>query len=587
MPFSGRYIDEESFHRLLQRAVIFPLILAIGMAGIFLWQVRSLLQVNRWVDEGDQIISKAEHLQLSITEMETRARGYILFGSQDFFDQFQEEARSLPGEVSALKGMLAGSPVQQAQLDQVEKGLQQWAATAKDALHQRQKAGSLAGFKPSGKGWPMMARVKSALGQVIRAEIRARNQRFAYARRTSRLVMWLGILLALLLGFVLSIFSRRALMRLSLSYQGAFTGLVKKSEELAESESRFRSMADASPVMIWTVDSELRCDWMSQEWERYTSRPFSSQAVTWQDIIHPEDREAFLFSFRQAAEEGRGLEAELRLRRRDEAYLRHLIRAVPLLNKGRNPNRWLLTATNIEEQKQSQEKVERALSQRDEFISVASHELKTPLTSLKLQLQMAKRFTARNQAPAIDRGLGISLDQVARITKLVDKLLDISRIQSGRLELDLEPVNLPELVREQIERFQGEIKRTGSEVRLDLPENAIVQADRFRIEQVFVNLFTNALKYGLGNPIEIKVQASADSVVLAVKDEGQGIAENHQQKIFERFQRAGAPKNVDGIGLGLYIAREVVSAHHGDISVHSLPGQAGSTFEVSLPISGA
>src|SRR6218665_1464977 len=107
MPHTGRYIDEESFRRLLQRAVVFPLVLAIGLAAIFLWQIRGLLQINRWVDDGDRLISKAEHLQLSVTEMETKVRGYILFGTKDYQEFFQKSQVELPAEMREMREMLA------------------------------------------------------------------------------------------------------------------------------------------------------------------------------------------------------------------------------------------------------------------------------------------------------------------------------------------------------------------------------------------------------------------------------------------------------------------------------------------------
>lgn len=584
MPQLGRYIDEESFRRLMQRALIFPLILAIGLAGIFLWQVRGLLQINKWVDEGDRIISKAEHLGLSVTEMETGVRGYILFGTKDYQDFFQKSEVDIPAEINDLKTLLADNPAQLALLAEVEEHLNRWTASARETLALREKAGSLNNFRPTGKGRPVMAVIKSKLRTFINAEIEVRNERFNYARRTTRYVMFFGIFLAFLLGLVLAIFSRRALMRLSLSYQGAFAGLEKKSQELLESENRFRAMADAAPVFIWTTNETASCDWLSQGWLNYTGTTLEhSLGRGWVESIHPEDRERVVERFEEANARRGILESDFRLRRSDGEYRWFDARGNPRIARDGTFLGYIGSCTDVTDRRLSQQALEKALGTRDEFISVASHELRTPLTSLKLQLQMAKREIDREKLSAtIDRNLNISLGQVQRLTNLVDKLLDISRIQTGRLEVEMEKVNLSKLIQELLDHFQGEFRKVGSPVSSSIEPDLEAVCDRFRIEQVFVNLITNAIKYGQGKPIGVSLRRQNGSVVFSVNDQGQGISREEQEKIFERFQRAGSSKNVDGIGLGLYIAREVVRAHQGRIYVES-DGASGSAFHVEIP----
>lgn len=224
-----------------------------------------------------------------------------------------------------------------------------------------------------------------------------------------------------------------------------------------------------------------------------------------------------------------------------------------------------------------------SLSIRDNFLSIASHELKTPLTSLMLQIQLASRFTKETASPALSRALDISLSQVKRITSLIEDLLDVTRIANGRLELRLAPVDLSALTKQVAEQHRDLMKSAGIDMALDLEEEAIVEGDRERLEQVIVNLLTNASKYGKGRPVKVNVrQTPKGETWLAVIDQGIGISAENLEKIFERFERVEIEPGVSGLGLGLYISKSIVQSHRGLISVESEPGK-GTKFTVKLP----
>lgn len=232
--------------------------------------------------------------------------------------------------------------------------------------------------------------------------------------------------------------------------------------------------------------------------------------------------------------------------------------------------------------------LERALNLRDEFLSVASHELKTPMTSLKLQLQMARR---RLRHPAgytperIEHALDISVRQVDRLTALVESLLDVSRIQAGKLMLNCENVDLTALCLDVVERFSDDLAEANCPIDIRSEPPVEIHCDRFRIEQVLVNLLTNAMKYGAGKPICISLRRaeSRSRAEIRVRDQGIGIAADKQERIFERFERAVRESSVDGMGLGLYIARQIVTTHGGQLTVES-ELEKGSTFIVELPL---
>jgi PAS domain S-box-containing protein len=227
-----------------------------------------------------------------------------------------------------------------------------------------------------------------------------------------------------------------------------------------------------------------------------------------------------------------------------------------------------------------------AIRAREEFLSIASHELRTPITSLQLQVQGLLGTLARGpdglSPERLRRSLEVMDRQVKRQMHLVNDLLDVSRLDEGRLVLRPEPLDLATLAREVAERFEQELARTGSRLTLSAPAPISGQWDRLRLEQVMTNLISNAVKYGQGNPIELTVDAAEGGARLVVRDSGIGISPEHLERIFGRFERAVSERHYGGFGLGLWIARQIIEAMGGRISVSSQLGQ-GSTFRVELP----
>jgi signal transduction histidine kinase len=231
-----------------------------------------------------------------------------------------------------------------------------------------------------------------------------------------------------------------------------------------------------------------------------------------------------------------------------------------------------------------------AIQLRDEFLSIASHELKTPLTPLQLQIHTFQRRLPKlvdnpESSAWIAERLRVLNRQAERLERLVQELLDISRIAGGRLTLEFEPVDLAELLREVVDRFEesGEIERSGSKVVTDIGSAVVGEWDRLRVEQIVTNIFTNALKYGEGKPIDLALTSDGSTATVSVTDRGLGIAREHLDRIFGRFERAVSARSYGGLGLGLYIAHQVAKAMGGSIAVRSSPGE-GSTFTIHLPL---
>ena len=243
-------------------------------------------------------------------------------------------------------------------------------------------------------------------------------------------------------------------------------------------------------------------------------------------------------------------------------------------------------ATLLENARLYQE-TEAAVRVRDEFLAIASHELRTPLTPLKLQAQQLLRSirTKGDSAlslEAIGRMVNTTNRQVERLAKLIDSLLDITRISRGTLRVTPAEVELGQLFQEVSTRLAGELETAGCELRLELESSALVYWDSFRMEQVIENLISNAAKYARGKPIEVKAWSEGDQVQISVRDHGIGISKEDQVRIFKRFERAVSSSHFGGLGLGLYIVTQILEAHRGRISVESEPGK-GACFTVSVP----
>jgi len=228
---------------------------------------------------------------------------------------------------------------------------------------------------------------------------------------------------------------------------------------------------------------------------------------------------------------------------------------------------------------------QKAVRLRDEFLSVASHELRTPITSLMLTVERLLRSGATGK-PLSAESLSSSINRVQhsaeRLRRLTDELLDVTRIEQGRLELNLATVELGALARQVVEELKFELAAARCPTAIEADEAVAGVWDPSRLDQVITNLLTNALKFGPGHPIDIRIRNVGEAAQLSVRDYGVGIEPARQPFVFDRFERAVSSKHYGGLGLGLYIARRIVRAHGGDLRVESEPGR-GATFTVTLP----
>lgn len=364
-------------------------------------------------------------------------------------------------------------------------------------------------------------------------------------------------------------------------------GLVQAAQaSLTQSEERLRLATDVSELGIWEVN--LLTGLVARN--KNHDKIFGQQELLpkweirdYEARIHPEDLETVKLLIQTAIRDCQSFARTFRILRQDRSI--RWVSATGKVECGTDgkPMRMIGTIMDVTEKKNSEDMLHEALFYRDEFLSIASHELKTPLTSLKLQSQMFQRHLERNDREAfspdrIKRFMGEADKQVSRLTRLVDDMLDISRIRTGRLSISPEKVEIAAVVKDVVERMKPHFPS----LEIGSFEGGEVFCDRLRIEQVITNILNNALRYGKGRPVKVDLRRDGDHVSIAVTDNGMGIPDEFRDKIFTRFQRAVPASEVSGLGLGLYISKQIVEAHQGKISVESALDQ-GSCFTVKIP----
>lgn len=358
---------------------------------------------------------------------------------------------------------------------------------------------------------------------------------------------------------------------------------------LRESEERFRLLVEnvvdyaifmldpAGQVLTWNVGAERL--------QGYFAREVVGQHHS---IFYP-DEDGPTRAARElaiAAQDGRFVDEGWRLRKDGAKFWANVAITALRDPKGElrgfaNVTRDLTAGKQAEEERIRLAQAEEAIRLRDEFLSIASHELRTPLTALHLQLQ-----NLRERCGTLDTKVAAKIERATqsshRLGDLVDALLDVSRVVGGQLTLERRPFDLTEAVRDLGERFGHAAERARCELLVEGEAGVVGEWDRTRIEQVLTNLLSNALKYGSGHPVRITVRGDETSARVEVSDRGPGVAEADRMRIFRRFERAVSFRNYGGLGLGLYIAREIVEAHGGAIAATNGAG-GGATFVVTLP----
>lgn len=375
--------------------------------------------------------------------------------------------------------------------------------------------------------------------------------------------------------------------------------------QLEYQHRRLRDLLSQVPALIWESWKQpnstlMRMNFISDHIEKmlgYTPEEWLALPDFWFSICHPDDLEKVRRGLSGFEKSGHGGTLEFRFVARDGRVIDVASYIEVITERMEGPVGFRGVTLDITERKkmesdlqQTSENLKKAVRIRDDFLSIAAHELRTPITTIQLQNQMLMRLAKskegleRIEPEQLRRILDNSSRQIQNLTRLIDELLDTTHISAGKLSLRRSWCDLNEIVRAALENYRPKIEPDSAPIIFQTAQEKIIGCwDRFRVEQVVSNLVSNAIKYGGKSKIMIHTWIMDDKALLEIQDEGIGIDEQDQKRIFNRFERAVDHKHISGWGLGLYISREIINAHDGTIQVRSSP-RRGSTFTIALPI---
>lgn len=351
-------------------------------------------------------------------------------------------------------------------------------------------------------------------------------------------------------------------------------------ERLYESERDFRMLANTAPQILWTADAEGNTDFLNDRWFEFTGSVEDEDSVkTWAVHVHPDDRNDAVTQWSRSVKSGREYWFEYRLETANpqEKYRWVMVRGIPLKDDHGNIIKWFGSNTDIHEYKILQK-------HKDDFIGITSHELKTPLTSIKLYAQAMERLLKNEGNTKISEMAKKMSEQVNRLSDLVTELVDVTKIQNGQLTLQKNDFDFDELAEEVVKNVQHSADT--HDLELQTGNTGVVYADRNRISQVMINLINNAIKYSPGSrKIIIKTDATNENAVrFRVIDFGIGIKPEELNRIFDQFYRVSEDDlhSFEGLGLGLHISKEIIDRSEGHFLVTSELGK-GSDFCFEIP----
>ncbi|MCC3214507.1 response regulator [Chryseobacterium sp. X308] len=335
----------------------------------------------------------------------------------------------------------------------------------------------------------------------------------------------------------------------------------------------FHLMLESLPQIAFTLNEEGAVDFVNGKWYQYSDNE--------QDFpeTHPDDYK-ISEELERCRKKGKALELEIRIKNVISGHYRyHLLRVTPVYDEHRIKN-WVGTFTDIDDQK----KVEK---EKDEFLSIASHELKTPLTSIKAYVQLLERKLKLDKDSSEAGFVTKVQSQIEKLNTLITDLLDVSKIENGKLKINKKPVNLENVISNAIETIKQTHERQVKIERHGVKPDILIPLDEIRIEQVLINFLTNAIKYSPHNNqviVTTFVDEEAQEVRVNVTDFGIGIPDFKQEAVFKKFYRVEESSlQFQGMGIGLFICSEIIKQHHGSVGVSSIVDE-GSTFYFTLPL---
>lgn len=366
------------------------------------------------------------------------------------------------------------------------------------------------------------------------------------------------------------------------------TNRKNADKALRASERRYRSLLQASTSVVWTTDANGCFVTPQPSWTGYTGQTFDEcRDFGWAKALHPEDRDSIVELWNTARTSGSMYQSEGRIwHAASNGYRYFEARAVPMVDEDGRIEEWIGTCTDVDERKRAEDALKEVDRRKDVFLATLAHELRNPLAPIRTSINILERSVA--DPAKVSELTDVISRQLSRLILLIDDLLDVSRIRSGKVELRRRPVELGSVMKQAIETSQPLADGNKNEIEIRLPDDPIyVDGDPLRLTQVFNNLINNACKFtDPGGKISLTARKEEAAVVVSVLDNGVGIAPDKLSEIFEMFSQVDRAENrvQDGLGIGLSLAQRMVELHGGSIAARSDGLGRGSEFTVRLPV---
>ncbi len=367
--------------------------------------------------------------------------------------------------------------------------------------------------------------------------------------------------------------------KIAYRFNGTLSDITERAttrKKIKESEQRFQAAIEAVEGILWTNNGKGEMEGQQSGWASLTGQTYEQyQGYGWSKAIHPDDAQPTVDAWTKAVRERKMFIFEHRVKTKEEGYKYFSVRAIPLINPDGSIRQWVGVHSDIQDQKIREEK-------KDEFISIASHEMKTPLTTIKAYLQMLDLCLDETHEEA-NLYVKKANQSINRLNELVSELLDVSKIRLGKLNYTITTFNFNDMIESTIENIQ-----------LTSPKHTIINTgkvcdevtgDKDRLQQVVINLLNNAIKYSPGaKEVFIRIEQEKEIIKVSVKDTGIGISKQSLNKIFEKYHRIDEHAvHFQGLGIGLFISYEIIQRHHGKLWAESEPNK-GSTFYFTIPL---
>lgn len=586
-------LTQQEFNRQLWRAILPPLLLLAAHAAIIGLLLVYWLQMNSRSRQADLVLARTNDVERLFVSMETGIRGYLLWRREEFLAPYLRAKGRLNEALRELRQRVRDDPAQSQRLHALEALIRKWESIVPAGVAE-------APFTPDHASAQIeqrhriMEEVRTGLQEMILSESERKTTLRDQEERAASMAVTGGVTVSILVGIGLALVNRRTVLRLSSHYQQAL-------DDQAASNQQFLDLAEAIPQLIWITDGHGRSLYYNRAWADCTGcAPETLATEGWGAMLHPEDRTIATQRWEHALTTGEPFESEYRVRTPHAGTYRwYLCRAVPIMDRQGNRVRWFGSCTDIDAKKQADREREsvllaertarndllRASRIKDQFLATLSHELRTPMSAILGWVRLLHDPTIR--AEKLDRALEAIETNARAQARLIDDLLDMSRIISGKLALKAEMVDLRQIVRQALDSVALAAQERGVALVAEIDETGSmrVPGDPARLQQIVWNLLTNAIKFtDTGGRITLSLSRAGRVLRIVVRDTGQGICPDFLPYVFDRFRQAdgSTTRRQGGLGLGLAIVRHLVSLHGGKVTAHSDGVGRGAEFTVEL-----